>query len=182
MSNGKPTVAEVVAEANAARAELAVLERDLQEEIDAIDLTAFKEGRERTAEELARRKERRASQAEVREGFKVLAFVTAQRLDDTAEVAQLSRARRRPRRLSPALRHRSASPASCWRRPEPGARSPIPLPHTKRPPALPGVFWYGGERGIRTLETVSRLHAFQACAFSHSAISPQAEPGFPKGS
>ena len=29
-----------------------------------------------------------------------------------------------------------------------------------------------GERGIRTLDTVSRIHAFQACAFSHSAISP----------
>jgi hypothetical protein len=33
-------------------------------------------------------------------------------------------------------------------------------------------FLFGGERGIRTLETVSRLHTFQACAFSHSAISP----------
>ena len=33
-------------------------------------------------------------------------------------------------------------------------------------------FMYGGERGIRTLETVSCLHAFQACAFSHSATSP----------
>jgi hypothetical protein len=32
----------------------------------------------------------------------------------------------------------------------------------------------GGERGIRTLETVSRLHTFQACAFDHSAISPSA--------
>ena len=30
----------------------------------------------------------------------------------------------------------------------------------------------GGERGIRTPETVSRLHAFQACAFDHSATSP----------
>ncbi len=30
----------------------------------------------------------------------------------------------------------------------------------------------GGERGIRTLERVSPLHTFQACAFSHSAISP----------
>ncbi len=30
----------------------------------------------------------------------------------------------------------------------------------------------GGERGIRTLETVSRLHTFQACAFDHSATSP----------
>ena len=30
----------------------------------------------------------------------------------------------------------------------------------------------GGETGIRTLETVSRLHTFQACAFDHSATSP----------
>ena len=30
----------------------------------------------------------------------------------------------------------------------------------------------GGERGIRTLETVSHLHTFQACAFNHSATSP----------
>ena len=29
-----------------------------------------------------------------------------------------------------------------------------------------------GEEGIRTPETVSRLHAFQACALSHSATSP----------
>src|SRR5712664_4780174 len=31
----------------------------------------------------------------------------------------------------------------------------------------------GGESGIRTHETFYRLHAFQACAFSRSAISPQ---------
>ena len=31
---------------------------------------------------------------------------------------------------------------------------------------------YGGERGIRTLDTLSRIHAFQACAFNHSATSP----------
>ena len=30
----------------------------------------------------------------------------------------------------------------------------------------------GGETGIRTLETVSRLHTFQACAFDHSATDP----------
>ena len=30
----------------------------------------------------------------------------------------------------------------------------------------------GGERGIRTLDTVARIHAFQACAFDHSATSP----------
>jgi hypothetical protein len=34
----------------------------------------------------------------------------------------------------------------------------------------------GGERGIRTLETVARLHAFQACAFNHSATSPEQRP------
>ncbi len=34
----------------------------------------------------------------------------------------------------------------------------------------------GGETGIRTLETVSRLHTFQACAFDHSATSPFATP------
>ena len=33
----------------------------------------------------------------------------------------------------------------------------------------------GGQRGIRTLETVARLHAFQACAFDHSAICPAGE-------
>ena len=31
---------------------------------------------------------------------------------------------------------------------------------------------YGGATGIRTLETVSRLHTFQACAFDHSATAP----------
>ena len=30
----------------------------------------------------------------------------------------------------------------------------------------------GGESGIRTRGTVSRTHAFQACALNHSAISP----------
>ena len=30
----------------------------------------------------------------------------------------------------------------------------------------------GGENGIRTHERVSPLHAFQACAFNHSATSP----------
>ena len=30
----------------------------------------------------------------------------------------------------------------------------------------------GGETGIRTLGTVARPHAFQACAFDHSATSP----------
>ena len=32
----------------------------------------------------------------------------------------------------------------------------------------------GGESGIRTRDTVPRIHTFQACAFNHSAISPHA--------
>ena len=32
--------------------------------------------------------------------------------------------------------------------------------------------WDGGERGIRTLGRVSPTHAFQACSFNHSDISP----------
>jgi hypothetical protein len=35
----------------------------------------------------------------------------------------------------------------------------------------------GGGRGIRTLDTVSRIHAFQACAFSHSATPPDRARG-----
>jgi hypothetical protein len=31
---------------------------------------------------------------------------------------------------------------------------------------------FGGKEGIRTLDTVTRIHAFQACAFSHSATFP----------
>ena len=31
----------------------------------------------------------------------------------------------------------------------------------------------GGENGIRTHERITPLHAFQACAFNHSAISPK---------
>ena len=33
-------------------------------------------------------------------------------------------------------------------------------------------FICGGENGIRTHERISPLHAFQACAFNHSATSP----------
>ena len=37
----------------------------------------------------------------------------------------------------------------------------------------------GGERGIRTLVRVSPKHAFQACAFNHSATSPSPTRGGP---
>jgi hypothetical protein len=32
--------------------------------------------------------------------------------------------------------------------------------------------YFGGEKGIRTLDTFNSIHAFQAGAFNHSAISP----------
>src|SRR6266516_3706737 len=53
--------------------------------------------------------------------------------------------------------------------------------HGRQKPGLIGGFgtlgdcWksvLGGGSGIRTHDTVSRIHAFQACAFSHSAIPP----------
>src|ERR1022692_824281 len=43
-----------------------------------------------------------------------------------------------------------------------------PVPATTRRRVLES----GGETGIRTLDRVSPIHAFQACAFNHSAISP----------
>jgi hypothetical protein len=30
----------------------------------------------------------------------------------------------------------------------------------------------GGQSGIRTRDTLSRIHTFQACAFNHSATCP----------
>ena len=55
-----------------------------------------------------------------------------------------------------------------------------PLSQGLEPPANPGRFMRyqkleasGGETGIRTLETLSGLHAFQACAFDRSATSPR---------
>jgi hypothetical protein len=35
------------------------------------------------------------------------------------------------------------------------------------------LFSIGGEKGIRTLDTIAHIHAFQACAFNHSATSPR---------
>ncbi|GAB4353944.1 MAG: hypothetical protein Kow00114_03450 [Kiloniellaceae bacterium] len=91
MSDRLPTVAEVVADADAARDRLAALERALQDEIDDIDLGAFQAGRDMTPAEVARCKQLRATQAEVREDFKILAFVTAKRLDNSTEVGNLLR-------------------------------------------------------------------------------------------
>ena len=45
------------------------------------------------------------------------------------------------------------------------------LPQIKKPP-FGGMGLGCGERGIRTLDTVSRIHTFQACSFNHSDTSP----------
>jgi hypothetical protein len=91
MPSNLPTAAQVIAESNNARQQLATLEQKLQAGIDDIDFTAFKAGRQMTPAEIDKRKQLRATQAEVREQFKVLAFVTAQRLDQTEEVSSLLR-------------------------------------------------------------------------------------------
>jgi uncharacterized phage infection (PIP) family protein YhgE len=74
----------------AARQELSTMEHQLQGAIDDLDFQAFLDGnRPLTDEEKSERTQMRASQSEVRDAYTELAFVTLQRLDDSAEVAQL---------------------------------------------------------------------------------------------
>src|SRR5688572_26143291 len=80
------TVQDIVADATAAENELGVLERKLQDEIDAIRRAAFLEERALTDAEIERRKELLATQGEVREAVKVLAFMTVQRLSNSEDV------------------------------------------------------------------------------------------------
>jgi len=89
MSNGAAAVDDIVVAAAQARQGLATLEHQLQSDIDEIDLRAFREERPLTAEERARRRTMRAAQAETRDGFASLAYVTARRLDDSAETGRL---------------------------------------------------------------------------------------------
>jgi hypothetical protein len=86
-----PSVDEIIADARVARQALSDMEQQLQEEIDKIDFAAFREKRDLTAAEIDRRKELRATQGEVRDGFTVLVFMTAERLDNSDEVSQLLR-------------------------------------------------------------------------------------------
>ena len=80
---------EIVAAAESSRNDLSTLERQLQERIDQIDFDAFAAGRELTEAEKTERQSLRASQAELREAFQVLAFVTLRRLDESDQVIQL---------------------------------------------------------------------------------------------
>ena len=42
----------------------------------------------------------------------------------------------------------------------------------KKPRTLKAKAGEGGEGGIRTRDTVSSIHTFQACSFNHSDTSP----------
>lgn len=65
------------------------------------------------------------------------------------------------------------------RRQERNCAADISLPHEcraavqRKAACCSEILRAGGESGIRTHGTVSRTHAFQACALSHSAISPE---------
>src|SRR4029078_8932141 len=76
--------------------------------------------------------------------------------------ARITRFARAQNRLSPILSNKGCPPPSG--------------PPIKNPGARPW-FFIGGQRGIRTLERLSPLHTFQACAFNHSATCPSKEKG-----
>ena len=54
------------------------------------------------------------------------------------------------------------------------SRKPMKVITAKQKATLTGGFLFGGEKGIRTLDTVPRIHDFQSCAFdqlSHLSIA-----------
>ena len=68
--------------------------------------------------------------------------------------------------------HRGDLAAMAWVARGPRVHRPPRRPFGAKARPLPGTDPLGGGRGIRTLDTVSRIHAFQACAFSRSATPP----------
>ena len=86
-----------------------------------------------------------------------------------------------PRKASLACRRDSrglwnpagASPLSRARPAPTGFESSPPSPPNKKGVPFGTPFLFGGEGGIRTLDTRKRIHAFQACSFSHSDTSPK---------
>ena len=51
-------------------------------------------------------------------------------------------------------------------------KSDVPEKQKPLQVSLQGFCESGGEEEIRTLDTVSRIHTFQACSFNHSDTSP----------
>ena len=73
-------------------------------------------------------------------------------------------------------RQKSAAPAAC-KISFPPRKHLARTARRQRKRALDALsfqkkFRIGGETGIRTLGTVARTHAFQACTFNHSVTSP----------
>jgi hypothetical protein len=68
--------------------------------------------------------------------------------------------------LLPALR------AFHFLRPPASASKTRPRPGIKNAPRTRGNRFTCGEEGIRTLDTLSSIHTFQACSFNHSDTSP----------
>ncbi len=66
-----------------------------------------------------------------------------------------------------------AATETRWTKPAWAGGRAHPIPSGQPRMLLAGVcLGSGGESGIRTHGTLSRTHAFQACALNHSAISP----------
>lgn len=85
----KETVDDIMADATAQRENLEQLERALQADIKAIDRRAFMESRSLTEEEKVERGRLRTSQKRLGEAYVKWAYLTAKRLDDSAEVATI---------------------------------------------------------------------------------------------
>jgi hypothetical protein len=90
MTNGR-TVDEIVASVDTAHSELGKLERELQEEIDEIRISAARAGRSPNPTELQRLKELRAEKAEARQVLNDLVIFTLIRLNESGEIAALQR-------------------------------------------------------------------------------------------
>lgn len=73
-------------------------------------------------------------------------------------------------RLPQIIQQKPQQEVFLWARALSGSNPGHDLPLNK-PTTRAGLF-NGGQRGIRTPVTLARKHAFQACAFSRSAICP----------
>jgi hypothetical protein len=100
----------------------------------------------------------------------------------TAPLLRAGEVRPRTRRKQPSRALSGAGPRTGGSAGRASRRPPLssgrvdvyPGAYTKSSKNANKITVHGGESGIRTHGTVSRTHAFQACALSHSAISPDA--------
>ena len=84
------TADEIIAEAKAARGNLAELEKKLQEEIDEIEDRVFQERRNLTDKEKTTRNARQAEMKKARATYIAMTFVTLQHLNESEELKKLN--------------------------------------------------------------------------------------------